>query len=278
MTNINWQDEPQKEVTAQQHRKFSLPAPSSSFWMASSMLLIGIIIGFSVGKFTNGQTALNSSTSTLGPSTETKITPPSLPEGSVRQGRITPPSSASLPPVDLTKDHIRGNLEAQIALVEYSDFECPFCKRVHPTFQKIVEQYGGKVMWVYRHFPLSFHANAQKEAEATECAAEQGENELFWKYTDAIFAETTSNGTGFPLDRFVPLAKALGLDEKKFKSCLDSGKYEKHVLEDMAGGTAAGVTGTPGNFVVDFKTGKNQIVEGAQPLSSFQAVIDTMLQ
>ncbi|OGK16963.1 hypothetical protein A2690_01485 [Candidatus Roizmanbacteria bacterium RIFCSPHIGHO2_01_FULL_39_12b] len=175
------------------------------------------------------------------------------------------------------KDHIRGNKDADVVLVNYSDFECPFCKRFHPTMLQIMKEYGNKVAWVYRHFPLSFHANAQKEAEASECAAELGGNDVFWKYTDAIYEKTTSNGTGFALDALVPLAKELGLNESKFKQCLDSGKYAKHIQEDMAGGSAAGVSGTPGTIIVA-KNGKRDLINGALPFEQAKEQIDVLLK
>lgn len=175
------------------------------------------------------------------------------------------------------KDHIRGDKDADIVLVEYSDFECPFCQRFHPTMQQVMKEYGSKTAWVYRHFPLSFHANAQKEAEASECAAELGGNDVFWKYTDAIFARTTSNGTGFAIEKLAPLAKELGLNEQKFQQCLDSGKYTKHVQDDMAGGTAAGVNGTPGTIIIA-KNGKKALISGALPFEQVKQQIDVLLK
>jgi len=175
------------------------------------------------------------------------------------------------------KDHIRGSKDADVVLVNYSDFECPFCKRFHPTMQQIMKEYGNKVAWVYRHFPLAFHANAQKEAEASDCAAELGGNDVFWKYTDKIYEKTTSNGTGFALDQLGPLAKELGLNESKFKQCLDSGKYAKHVKEEMSGGSTAGVNGTPGTIIVS-KSGKKQFVNGALPYEQIKPMIDEALK
>lgn len=175
-------------------------------------------------------------------------------------------------------DHVRGERNARIALVEYSDIECPFCKRFHPTAQQVMSEYKGKVMWVYRHYPLSFHANAQKEAEAVECANELGGSDAFWKYLDTVFERTTSNGTGFALDKLVPLAKELGLNETKFTSCLDSGKYAGHVKQDMDGGSKAGVTGTPGNILLDTKTGKTSLIPGAVPYETIKSSIDEMLK
>ncbi len=179
---------------------------------------------------------------------------------------------------DITnKDHIRGNKNAKLSLVEYSDLECPFCKRFHPTMQDLMKTYGDKVRWVYRHFPLSFHQNAEKEAEATECVAELGGEDAFWNYVDKIFEKTTSNGTGFALDQLGPLAAETGVNQSAFQSCLDSGKYSQLVKDQIADGTIGGVSGTPSTFVVDAK-GKSKIVVGAQPIDAFKTVIDQALK
>lgn len=204
--------------------------------------------------------------------------------GAASQGASTPPSA--VPTVQEAKgvpkvakdDHVRGDRNARIALIEYSDLECPFCKSVHPTIQQVLEVYNGKVMWVYRHYPLPFHANAQKEAEAAECAGELGGNDAFWKYVDAIFERTTSNGTGFAREKLVPLARELGLPEPKFRECLDTGKYAQHVQDDMDGGSKAGVSGTPGNILLDTETGKTRLIPGAVPLSTFTSAIDEFLK
>jgi len=175
------------------------------------------------------------------------------------------------------KDYYRGNKNAKVVLVEYSDLECPFCKSFHPTMQQVIEEYGDKVKWVYRHFPLSFHVNAQKEAEAAECAGKLGGNDAFWKYIDAIFERTTSNGTGFALNQLIPLAKELGLNESSFKQCLDSGEMTQKVTDQMAKGSEEGVTGTPGTIVVDGK-GEAQLIPGALPYDQVKTYIDSALQ
>ena len=187
------------------------------------------------------------------------------------------PSQSSGPPANVTitlkpDDHIRGDAKASITLVEYSDLECPFCKAFHPQMQQLMQEYAGKVKWVYRHFPLSFHVNAQKEGEATECAGKLGGNDKFWAYTDKIFERTTSNGTGFAIDALVPLAKELGLNEAKFKSCLDSGEFTAHVQQDLQEGTSFGVNGTPTTFV------NGQPVEGAVPYEQLKAVVQSLLK
>ncbi len=193
----------------------------------------------------------------------------------VQQPQAQQPTGKIKPVAD--NEHIRGNKNAKITLVEYSDFECPFCKTFHPTTQDILKTYGDKVRLVYRHFPLPFHQNAQKEAESSECIAELGGNDAFWNFADKVFERTTSNGLGFALDKLGPLAAELGLDQAKFQSCLDSGKYTKLVQDEQADGTAGGVNGTPTTFIVDAK-GKNQMIVGAQPIAAFKTAIDAALK
>ncbi|MBI2443861.1 MAG: thioredoxin domain-containing protein [Candidatus Magasanikbacteria bacterium] len=189
--------------------------------------------------------------------------PPELPTGPV------PPLAAS--------DHVRGSRNARLTLIEYSDLECPFCQRFHSTVQRLLQEYDGKVKWVYRHYPLSFHANAQKEAEASECAAELGGNDAFWRYVDKIFERTTANGTGFALDALAPLARELGLSESRFKACLDSGKYATPVREQLNAGAAAGVQGTPGSFLVD-ANGNAQLISGAVSYEQLKAAVEAKLR
>jgi protein-disulfide isomerase len=176
------------------------------------------------------------------------------------------------------RDHIYGDPKAPVSLIEYSDFECPFCKRFHRTAKQIVKTYNDKVNWVYRHFPLSFHnPGAQKQAEASECARELGGNDGFWKYADAIYERTQSNGNGFPLTQLVPLAKELGLDEKKFAQCYESGKYEARVKEDFEEGQKIGINGTPASILLHNQTGEVVLKSGALPPEAFKADIERLL-
>ncbi len=177
------------------------------------------------------------------------------------------------------RDHIYGDPNAPISLIEYSDFECPYCKRFHATAKEIVQAYKGKVNWVYRHFPLSFHnPGAQKQAEASECANELGGNDAFWKYTDAIYARTKSGGKGFPVANLTSLAKKIGLDEQKFRQCLESGKQAARVKEDVTEAIQLGITGTPASILLHNQTGATRLKTGAQPLAAFKADIDRMLK
>ncbi len=191
---------------------------------------------------------------------------------------ITPPplTADKVKPVS-ADEHIRGNKDAKIAIIEYSDLECPFCKSFHPTTNEILKTYGDKVKLVFRHFPLSFHANAQKEAEASECVAQLGGNDAFWTFVDKIFERTTSNGTGFALENLGPLAAEVGVNQAQFQSCLDSGKYAQKVQDQLAEGSAVGVSGTPTSFVID-ENGKGEGIVGAVPKETITAAIDKLLQ
>ena len=177
------------------------------------------------------------------------------------------------------EDHILGNPNAPIKIIEYSDFECPFCKTFHQTMNQIVKEYGagGQVAWVYRHFPLdNIHSKADKEAEASECAAELGGNEAFWAYTEKIFEVTPSNNGLDPA--FLPqIAKEIGLNQEKFKECLNSGKYTAKVEADYQNGLSIGVEGTPFS-VIALSSGKMFPIEGSQPYEQIKGIVELFLQ
>jgi protein-disulfide isomerase len=176
-------------------------------------------------------------------------------------------------------DHVYGNATAPITLIEYSDFECPYCKRFHDTAKQLVDRSDGKVDLVYRHFPLDFHnPGAEKEAEASECVAQLGGNVAFWKFADAVYTRTRSNGKGFPVDNLAPLAVELGLDKDAFQKCLDSGRMAARVRHDLDTGTKAGVQGTPGNILRNNRTGEVIAVHGAQPYERLSEAAQKLLK
>lgn len=197
--------------------------------------------------------------------------------GAVQPEQPAQPTTADNVPKPTKDDWVKGDRNATIALIEYSDLECPFCKQFHPTAQKLIEEYEGKVMWVYRHYPLAFHANAQKEAEAAECVGSLGGNDAFWKFIDIIYERTTATGTGIALTQLGPIAKEVGVDQTKFQTCLDSGSMADKVQEQMDGGTAAGINGTPGNVLLNTKTGKTRLIPGAVPLEQLKTEVDALL-
>lgn len=172
-------------------------------------------------------------------------------------------------------DHIRGNPNAPVKIVEYSDTECPFCKRFHTTMQQVMSEYGnnGKVAWVYRHFPLDqLHPKARKEAEATECAAELGGNDKFWSYLDRLMEITPANN-GLDPTELPKIAQYVGLDITKFNNCLSSGKYAQKIEDHVQNAITTGGRGTPWSIVVG-QNGKKYPLSGAQPYESVKQLID----
>jgi protein-disulfide isomerase len=195
-----------------------------------------------------------------------------------KQRELASENAKHVRPVTRGRDHIYGDPSAPISLIEYSDFECPFCKQFSSTPKEIVDSYGGRVNWVYRHFPLEMHnPGAKKEAEASECANNLGENDAFWKYANAIYARTQSNGRGFPLSQLEPLAKEVGLNRKRFRECMDSGRFASRVEEDIEEGRKIGISATPTNILLDSKMGEVILKSGALPSEAFRADIERML-
>lgn len=168
-------------------------------------------------------------------------------------------------------DPFMGDKNAPVTLIEWSDYECPFCKRFFDnTLHKIKTKYidTGKVKFVYRDFPLSFHANAMPAAIAAECAREQGGDETYFKYHDMIFEKQSLLNTS----NFKKFADNLGLNTDKFNECFDGRKYKDEVDKDFRDGQSVGVTGTPG-FLLN-----GRLISGAQPYSVFEAAIEAELQ
>jgi protein-disulfide isomerase len=175
------------------------------------------------------------------------------------------------------RDHIIGNQNAQIVIVEYSDFECPFCKVFHSTMHQVVDNYGDKVAWVYRQFPIAqLHSKAPKESEASECATDQGGNSVFWKFADKIFETTNSNNSLDP-SQLPVIAGSIGLDVNAFNTCLSSGKYTNEIQADVAAANKAGAQGTPYSIIL--VGGKNVgTINGAQPFAQVKAQLDSLIK
>ncbi len=187
--------------------------------------------------------------------------------GAPAGGDVPAPS----PTADMEKlvddDAVLGDDDAPITIVEFSDFECPFCGRFHTsTWPELKSKYvdTGKVKFVYRDFPLSFHPQAQKAAEAAECA---GEQDKYWEMHELLFSQGVQGG----VTSFKQFASQIGLNTGKFNDCLDSGKMVSEIRKDMADGAAVGVQGTPAFYVNGVE------VSGAQPFQVFQQIIDGQL-
>ncbi|MEX0932428.1 MAG: thioredoxin domain-containing protein [Parcubacteria group bacterium] len=173
-------------------------------------------------------------------------------------------------------EHIRGDVNAPVVVVEYSDLECPFCKVFHNTMLEVMNSYDGQVAWVYRHFPIpQLHQKAIMEAEATECAAELGGNSAFWSYIDEVFERTNSNDSLDPAE-LPKIAGDIGLDVSAFNSCLSSGRHSEKVQKSAEEAVKAGARGTPYSIIV---AGEERIViNGAEPITTVRAKIDSLLR
>lgn len=166
--------------------------------------------------------------------------------------------------VSADDDPRMGSADAPVTIIEWSDFQCPYCKRNGDTLKEVKARYGDKVTVVFRDFPLPFHKEAPKASEAAECADEQGK---FWEYHDKLF----SNQQALDIGALKKNAEELQLDMGKFTTCLDSGKYKTEIDKDMAEGKVAGVTGTPATFI------NGKMFSGALPIDTYAAVIDAEL-
>lgn len=175
------------------------------------------------------------------------------------------------------EDHIRGSSDAPVKIIVFSDLECPFCKTFHQSMQQLMEEYGptNQVAWVYRHFPLDIHPSATPEAKATECAAELGGNEAFWKYTDKIFEVTPSNN-GLDLATLPDLAVTVGLDKAAFTTCLARDAYGDKVEEHTQDAINAGGTGTPYSVIIT-ANGEYIPLGGAYPYAQLKQIVDEAL-
>jgi protein-disulfide isomerase len=173
-----------------------------------------------------------------------------------------------------------GNPNAPIVLVEYSDYQCPFCRKwFNDVKRQLDKEYieTGKVFFVYKDFPLSFHPMAKSYAEAARCAGEQGK---YWEMHDKIFEEQSKLGQGtilnISLDDIKLWGKELNLNSSEFDSCLSSGKYSNIIQENFNEGSTLGVNGTP-SFIIGKRNSQGKLIVGAQPFSVFKSAIDSLL-
>ncbi len=167
-------------------------------------------------------------------------------------------------------DNFLGNESAVVTVTEFSDFQCPFCARFfRETEPQLKKEYTdtGKIKFVYKHYPLPSNSNAQKSAEASECAADIGGQDAFWQLHDKMFQKNNLLSAG-NLKRF---ARETGLNGTDFDLCLDSGAMRQRVLKDQEEGRKLGVTGTPAFFI------NGQKIEGAQPYTVFKTAIESKL-
>ena len=167
--------------------------------------------------------------------------------------------------VSAAKGATKGQPNAPIEMIEFSDFQCPFCQRAHATVEQVLATYGDRIRFVYRHYPVQGHAAAKPAAEASECAKEQGK---FWPFHDRLFANTSKLSDA----DLKAHAAAVGVDTATFNACVDSHKYRSVVEADARDGDAVGVNGTPAFYI------NGRMISGAQPFEVFKKLIDDELQ
>ncbi|MEW6610591.1 MAG: thioredoxin domain-containing protein [Patescibacteria group bacterium] len=245
-------------------------SPKVSFFIGvGTALVIGLVVGFFV---LLGIVLKGNARDTL--SARTSNSPSAAAQPAAPSPQPSAPRAINMAPITDT-DWVWGDRNAKVSVVEYSDTECPFCKRFHPTMQQLISEYDGKMNWVYRHFPLtSLHPKAPQEAEALECAGEQGGNEAFWNYLDRIFAITPSNN-GLDPAELPKIAEYVGLNRTEFENCIRSGRWVQKVSSQAQDAVDAGGSGTPYSVIV---AGDKKIpVSGAVPLEQLKSLIDSVL-
>lgn len=223
----------------------------TTLWKAMS----GVLFLLLLASIYTGGFGLFDKTPTGGTVADTAPTQPTQPE----------PQAVNLDNWDLSDEPVMGEADAPVTIIEFSDFECPFCKRaVDQGVKEVISEYvdTGKAKLIFRHYPLPFHSSAQVAAEATECANEVGK---FWELHDKIF----ENQGSMNKENIISWAKEVGVTD--IETCLDSGKYTDEVSNDMMEGQQAGVSGTPSFFI------NGKMIVGAQPFQAFAQLIDAEL-
>lgn len=250
---------------------FNMVKKTLSFYdrVAPILLVVVIALAFAVGVLWQKVSDLSKSTTPRVANTggTDTVTAPQAPSS----GKLEASQAEKLAKVT-DADHIRGSVNADVVLIEYSDFECPFCASFHPTAQQAMDEYGNRIAWVYRHFPLdSIHPKARPAANAAECIAELAGKDAFWRFADEVFgAQQTA------LADLSATAVKLGVNKTAFDTCFNALKHESLVDEDYQSGITAGVTGTPGNFILN-KKGEVWLLPGAVPYDSLKAAIEEAL-
>jgi protein-disulfide isomerase len=229
----------------QSHSTKKFKVPSFELTPSISILIAGVIIAGAI-IFTNHQNA-NVAANAQG--------------GTIASANVPLPSSS---------DHIVGSVNAPIALVEYSDFQCPYCQLIYPSLKQIQQSSNGQISWVMREFPLyQIHPEAMPAANAAECIAEQLGNDGWWKFVDDDFANQANIGDAF----FTAEAQKLGVDMTKYNNCVKNSTYLSKIEAQTTEAENNGGNGTPFTVVINTKTGKQYPIPGALPLAQLQQVV-----
>ncbi len=207
---------------------------------------------------------------TARPATPTTAVPgETTPEQQQEALRKVRPVSAS--------DHVRGPANAPITIYEYSDLDCPFCERFHGTMEQIVREYPNDVRWVYRHFPLDGHPNADNEAVAAECVNKIAGAATFWQFLNDLLKIQSSQSAEFDPAPILVAAAKLGVDTEALATCMNSDEFESRIMDDVANAAATGGNGTPWSIIAT-SDGTYQALSGAQPYTVVQQAVSDLLK
>lgn len=246
---------------------------NSNSFLTSNIWVIALVVVFFAGGFFTGALWTENKILKLGGSPAQKqVGQPTAAAGDA----AAPIDTLSQMPEISDDDHILGAENPKIYLVEYSEYECPFCERFHPTTKQVLEKYGDEVALVFRHYPLSFHPSAQLAAETSECVASISGNDAFWKYTDELFIQNKQLGGKISPEAIDAAVLASGADMTAVKNCVESGEMTERVTAQQSGGAAAGITGTPGTILMT-TDGEYELISGALPLIQIEQIIDKYL-
>lgn len=272
---MNEKKENDESITVSKNMMLSISVLLSALILSGTIFIVGADIGNNISGLTVAGTLQKTGTQ-ANTGSGAAVAPTPAPSPSQQ------PSGGTVSLADTSKDFAGklGSDEAPIVIVEYSDFQCPFCRSwFNDAKSQLDKEYieTGKVQLIYKDFPLSFHPMAQTYAEAARCAGDQGK---FWEFHDKIFEEQSKFGQGtvsnITIDDVKQWALDFGLNTTEFNSCLDTGKYSATVQSNFSDGSTAGVGGTP-SFVIGKRGGTGQLLVGAQPYANFKTAIDALL-
>ncbi len=243
---------------------FDLREDKGNAWIAFSIIFAGLLIAAAV-IFTNndkGTTALNN---------------PSENDYTGQSAQVAGDPNASNMPEVTEADYMVGNINNPIKIVEYSDTECPFCKRLHDTLREVTKEFPNEVVWVYRHLPIvRSHPKALNQSMAVECAADQQGNDGYWGMLDRIYDNTPGNNR-FDLNNLQVFANEMNLNIDEFNNCIDSEKFGDKIAKQINDGFAAGAQGTPYSVIIT-PEGNRVPVSGAQPIEYWRSLINEIIE
>lgn len=246
---------------------------SASNFLITGLVIALVVVAFMVGALWQKVTLLEKG----GVNLAGAVVPTTAPAAAV----VDPTKPVKADTLNLApasdKDHVRGDENAKLTWIEYSDLQCPYCKLIHPSLQKLISDYNGQIKWIYRHFPLSsIHPRANAAANAAECVAAAGGDAAFWKFVDEILS-ASDQSVALTDVALANTAASVGVNKSAFNICFKAEKYKQNVTDSYDSGAKAGVNGTPGSFLLD-GNGNVWVISGALPYDSLKNIVEIALK